>query len=117
MIERESFNNDLCTILEYHITRILATTDNQSLIGFWCDGVLMPSENQIVKKKVNDCKKIETTAWSGISGQDQFKLIIHFGKYSLRRYAKGRKLNDCLNESPCNLKVDTIKKQIELHLK
>lgn len=65
----------------------------------WCDDVLMPFvESQVTKKSANDSKKIETTAWIGIGSRNQvkFDLIIHFGKYSVRRYAKGKKMDDCI---------------------
>jgi hypothetical protein len=119
MNEFESFNEDFCVALEYYLTGMFNKITDESSRGFCCDGVLMPSDsNQISKKRINDSRKIETIAWTGVGGQNRFKLIIHFGKYSLRRYAKGKDLDDCLCESNSNnIKIDIVSKQIEIYLK
>ncbi len=87
----------------------------------WCDGVLMPYvESQWVKKIVNDSRKIETTTWIGIGlrNQVEFELIIHFGKYALRRYAKGKTLDYCIPslENVQSNFFDIKNLRIELHL-
>lgn len=84
------------------------------------DGVLMPFvERQLSKKHVNDTRRIETHAWALTSkGDVKFDLVIYFGKLSLRRYARGSRLNDCLPpfDSPDHISVDFEKEKIELHL-
>ena len=62
------------------------------------DGVLMPFvDSHLTGKSVNDTRKIETDAWAlSDKGDIKFELIIYFGKYSQRRYAKGNNLEDCL---------------------
>jgi hypothetical protein len=84
------------------------------------DGVLMPFvDSQLTKKSVNDTRKIETDAWAlSDKGDIKFKLVIYFGKYSLRRYAKGNCLEDCLPslESNDHILIDFDNDRIELQL-
>ncbi len=115
-MEEGSFNIDFCDKLEFHLTEMLLQVQDDHLRGFWCDGVLMPSDSELTKKRINDRRKVETTAFTGVSGQNRFKLTIHFGKYSLRRYAKGKSLNDCLPDAD-DIKIDLKKELIELYLK
>ena len=116
-IIKESFNEDFCTQLEYHLTK---TFEKSEIKGFWCDGVLMPSiESQLTKKSVNDTRQITTKAWLGYDGQGEYEMTIHFGQYSLRRYANGTSLTDCLpsEDSSDWVTLDIEKKTIELQLK
>lgn len=115
-MEEVSFNIDFCDRLEFHLTEMMLQFKDDSLRGFWCDGVLMPSDSDLTKKKINDRRKVETTAFTGVSGQNRFKLTIHFGKYSLRRYAKGGSLTDCLPDAH-DFRIDLKKELIELYLK
>ena len=113
----ESFDEDFCGYLEYHLCRTFANHHS----GFWCDGVshLPLYESQLTKKSVNDTRKIETQAWLGLTGQDEYKMIIRFGKYSLRRYARGTSLIDCIpsEETMDWIDIDIGDKIIEIWLK
>ncbi|MBT1708865.1 hypothetical protein KK062_11560 [Fulvivirgaceae bacterium PWU5] len=72
-------------------------SNKEAIHGFWCGGVDTPYfDYKLARKHVNDTRKIETRAWIGPSGQEEYALVIHFGKYALRRYAKGSSLNDCV---------------------
>jgi hypothetical protein len=117
---KESFNEDFCAQLEYHLTRTFNQSDDKDLKGFWCDGILMPTNDlQLTKKNINDKRKIVTKAWLGYDGQDEYEMTINFGQYSLRRYAKGTELSDCLpNEDTMDwVSLDMKSKTIELQLK
>jgi len=95
-------------------------SDDKNLRGFWCDGVLMPTNDlQLTKKNINDKRKIVTKAFLGYDGQDEYDMTINFGQYSLRRYAKGTDLSDCLpNEETMDwVSLDMKSKTIELQLK
>jgi hypothetical protein len=119
-IIKESFNTDFCVQLEYHLTRTFGNLEDKKLKGFWCDGVMMPLiESQLTKKSVNDTRKIITKAWLGYDGQSEFEMAINFGQYSLRRYAKGSDLTDCLpsEHSMDWITLDIEGKTIELQLK
>jgi hypothetical protein len=117
----ESFNEDFCCHLEYHLCRTFENSDNKELKSFWCDGVSQHPyiDSQITKKSVNDTRKIETKAWIGTDGQDEYETTIRFGKYSLRRYAKGKSLIDCIpsDETTDWLDINTINKTIEIRLR
>ena len=117
---KESFNEDFCAELEYHLTRTFNQSDDTNLKRFWCDGILMPTNDlQLTKKNINDKRKIVTKAWLGYDGQDEYEITINFGQYSLRRYAKGTDLSDCLpNEDTMDwVSLDMKSKTIELQLK
>jgi hypothetical protein len=118
-VSKESFDENFCAQLEYHLTRAFGESGDKKFKGLSCDGVLMPvTESQLTKKNVNDTRKIITKAWLGYDGQDEYHMTIRFGKYSLRRYAKGYDLLDCLpsKDSLDWVVVDMEKKTIELRL-
>lgn len=115
------FNKEFCTRLEYRICHELEKSTDPELKGFWCDGVLWKPlvENQLSQKHVNDKRKIVTKAWIGKTGQTEYKATIHFGKYSLRRYAKGNDLTECIpsDESTEWIEIDTEYKTLDIKLK
>lgn len=118
-ITKESFNEDFCVQLEFHLTWTFANSEDKTLRGFWCDGVSMPVESQLTKKNVNDTREIITKAWLGYDEPGEFKMTIKFGECSLRRYAKGANLADCLPSTDMLewISLDLNKKTIELQLK
>ena len=117
----ESFNKEFCDHLEYHLCWTFANSPNPVLRAFWCDGVLeLPSGHyQITKKSVNDTRRIDTTAWLGKSGQEVYDMTIRLGRYSLRRYAKGSNMIDCIPDEYTMdwISIDTENKVIEVCLK
>lgn len=117
---KESFNQDFCVQLEYHLTRTFGNSEDKNLKGFWCDGVMMPFiDSQLTKKSVNDKRMIITKAWLGYDGQGEFEMTIKFGQHSLRRYAKGSDLADCLPSEDTTdwITLDIERKTIEVKLK
>ena len=63
--------------------------------------------------------QLVTMAYIGQDGQDEFEMVIKFGKYALRRYAKGREMIDCIPESNSLnwITIDKENKYIEIQLK
>ena len=119
-LPKESFNEDFCLYLEYHLGTSFEKSGIHVIKHFWCDGVAMPFiDSQLTKKSVNDTRKIETMAWIGWNGQSEYQMTIHFGKYSLRRYARGTSLLDCIPSSDSMdwVDIDIEKHTIELWLK
>ena len=109
------FNEEFCRNLEYHLEATFAKSNRKELKGFWCDGVL---HKRIGKKQVNDKRTIDTIAWIGKDGQSEYEMRIHFGNKSLRRFAKGTSMIDCI---PSMDKMDWInidigKRKIEIEL-
>src|SRR5688572_10810614 len=93
----ESFNADFCDKLDEYLSKAMQVSSDPLARSRWMDGVLMPVESQLTRKHINDVRRIETHAWTVTNNGDiKFDLIIYFGKYSLRRYAKGSALDDCL---------------------
>ncbi|HWJ28915.1 MAG TPA: hypothetical protein VNS32_20390 [Flavisolibacter sp.] len=111
-------NRDFCEFLEYEITKALKANLDERLKGSWCDGVLLPhSENEYSKKHVNDKRQIVMTAFSGKSGQDQYELVLHFGRKAISRYARDLSIKEYLPDIDCNwLEVDPVNKQMLVQL-
>lgn len=119
-INEQSFNAEFRSHLEYHLGATFEKSKREDLKGFWCDGISSPlDEKQLTKKNVNDARKIVTTAWIGKDGQTEYEMTIHFGKYSLRRYAKGTPLIDCIpgNETMDWIDINIKNQTIEIKLK
>lgn len=110
-----SFNEEFCIMLEYHLGTTFFKSDRDELKGFWCDGVL---EKRISKKQVNDTRIIATIAWIGKNGQGEYDMRIYFGNKSLRRFAKGTSMIDCIPNSDSMdwIKMDIEKRIIEIEL-
>jgi hypothetical protein len=119
-MEMESFSTEFCEKLNSYLMEAMKHLDHSLAEACWMDGVLMPLvERQLNKKHVNDTRMIETHVWALTNkGDVKFELVIYFGKYSLRRYAKGLALDDCF--PPVNdtgaVNIDFEKKLIELQL-
>ena len=110
-IAGESFNENFCLQLEYHLARTFAKSEDKELNCFWCDGIQMPFiDSQVTKKSVNDTRKIVTKAWLGYDGQGEYEMTINFGPRSLGRYEKGADLTDCV---PSDESMDWITLDIE----
>ena len=94
----ESFNEEFCGKLEYHLCRTFKNSERDELKGFWCDGISWTPniDSQLSKKSVNYTRRINTKAWLGTNGQDEYEMTIVFGKHSLRQYAKGSSLLQCI---------------------
>jgi hypothetical protein len=114
------FNEEFCTRLEYRICHELEKSADPKLKGYWCDGVSwFPTENQLTKKHINDKRKIETKAWIGKDGQDEYRATINFGQKSLSKYARGLDLTETIPELESDsewIEIDIQNKTIEIKL-
>jgi hypothetical protein len=110
---------EFCEFLEFEITRALEASQDERLKGFWCDGVLLPSNEAYYSKKViNDQRQITTLAFAGKSGQDEYELTLRFGPKALSRYARDLSLQECVPDGDSNdwVRVDVDKKTMVVHL-
>lgn len=112
----ESFNQEFCEFLEFHLCDIFRNSDKKEIRRLWCDGIVL---NYFSKKIINDKREINTMTWIGENGQGEFNMKIKFGKYSLRRYSKGTNMIDCIPSSNSTEwgKIDIENKSIEVQLK
>lgn len=112
----ESFNQEFCEFLEYHLCDTFRNSEQKEIRRLWCDGIVW---NHSSKKFVNDKRAISTMAWVGKDGQDEFEMKIKFGKYSLRRYAKGTGIIDCIPDSNSMdwIEIDINEQWIEIQLR
>ena len=117
-------DKDFLIHLEFEISIALENASEKYKKPYWCDGILMPdSEDEYSQKKVNDTRKITLRA---VIPKEQYEdkeywwdLIIKFGKYSLRRYAKVKRIEDCIpnTDNADWIELDIENKIIEVQLK
>lgn len=122
----DSFNQEFCEYLEYHLCRAFDHSELEELRGFWCDGVSWaPYYNENVNRdylraeNILKTKKIVTTANTGASGQDYYELTLQLGTSALKRYELGLSLIDCLPEEDSIgwFDLDVVNKKMEIRLK
>jgi len=110
------FNDDFCTHLEYHLGRTFRNSNRPDLNDFWCDGVIC---EPITNEELNKAHRVETTAWIGKNGQDNYSMTIWFGEKALLKFNKGEDLIDTIpsDEFMNWIEIDTDKRTIEIKLK
>lgn len=118
MLMSESFDTDFCVYLEYHLGSVFRKSSDERIKYLWCDGVAIPLSNQLEKKFINDNRKLTIKAWIGADEQSEYEMTIKFGKYSLRRFAGGESLKECVptGNNFDWIIIDLEKKKIELWL-
>lgn len=117
---KQSFNQDFCYELEYHLTRTFQNSHDPEINKLWCDGVLMPSEDkQLQRENVYQTRKIETEAWIVTTTDEKYQIIIKLGKLSIKKCEEGLQLSDCLpdEDSLNSFSINKEKKSVELQLK
>lgn len=115
-----TFNQEFCTALEVRLGTVLVLCGKEELRGFWCDGISSSPDipSMADKKSVNDHRQLVTKAWIGKNGQDEYELTMVFGQYSLRRYARGTSMIDCIPaENTMDwVEIDVKNKKITVYL-
>ena len=113
------FNQDFCSLLEWSLP--FNQLSDKRFGGFWCDGVdPIPYDiKNLAINKLKQYRKIEIRAWTGVSGQEIYKMTIIFGEKSIECFEKELKLDDCIySENPDDwIKVNPNQKTIEIKLK
>jgi hypothetical protein len=120
-----SFNAELIESLERFLNNSFGHFQDKRINSLSCDGILPPwMEKQLRKKSVNDTKQITgiTVFLLGLekrSANTVYELTMKFGKYSLRRYAKGTSLIDCIPHPNAtdSITVDSENRKIVLTLR
>jgi len=114
----KSFNQDFCNELEYHLSRTLWNSADNEFEFFWCDGVQMPDENQLMIDHIITAKQIITKAWIGENGQGIYDMIIKFGEVALKVCYQGNSLSTCLPDDQSTewISIDPSNNIIELQL-
>lgn len=111
-----TFNKEFCDLLEIKISNLLFNSNIASWKGFWCDGIEVI---EVSKKAINNKRQLETRIWIGKDGQNEYRLILKFGKYALRRFVKGTKMIDCIPENNIEdwMRINESQKIVEIQLK
>jgi hypothetical protein len=116
----ESFNTEFCDALTIYLSNVIRKSDHELARSCWVDGIMPPLvESKLTKKSVNDSRRLEARMWLLTGDGDKlFTLVLYFGKYSLRRYAKDRTLVDCIPglEKDNSILVDFENETVELQL-
>ncbi len=108
-----------CEVLEYKLCEAFSVVDDQTLKGFWCDGVLLFEDNKYYSHEfVSKNKQVRMQAFVGKDGQTVYTLIVNFGKKAILRYATNLSIVECIpkTDSITWIKVNTLKKEIEIQL-
>lgn len=112
------FNEEFCTHLERKLD--FDNLDDDSVKGFWCDGVdHSPSDAKSLSKvNLEKNKVITTTAWIGKDGQDIYHMEISFGEMSIENYLQGKSLINCIPEGNFKdwIEIDLNSKTIRVKL-
>ncbi|MES2454926.1 MAG: hypothetical protein V4594_05285 [Bacteroidota bacterium] len=109
-----------CEFLEYEICKALKTFDHEEIKGFWCDGILMSQPAYSYSHKfVNDNREVNFTAFIGEDGQQEYELILKFGKKALSRFARNLDIECCIPNSEesewFSIDIGLNKVEIQLH--
>lgn len=113
-------DRDFCDFLEYRISEALRELQDESAIGFWCDGILLPvSEDSYAERSVNHDRQVLLKAFIGKDGQSAYELILKFGNKALSRYARNLDIKECIPDvEELNwFYIDVSKRRIEVQLK
>lgn len=123
-LENGSFNAEFLESLERYLDNSLVHFLDKRINSLSCDGILPPwMDKQLSRKSVNDTRQITgiTVFFLGLekSANTVYELTIKLGKYSLRRYAKGTSLIDCMPNPDQTewINIDAEDKKIVLKLK
>src|SRR5689334_7462237 len=112
-------DKDFCISLECQISTVFLHSKNDSIRGFWCDGILLPDdESEYAKKLVNDKRKVLLSAYLGKSEEEYYELEPNFGKKSLSKYARDLSIVECIPDAATDdwIEIDTRKKKITISL-
>jgi len=90
-------NQNFLNFLEFHLTKAFSYSPDSSVRSLWCDGTLLPNnENDYSKKTVIDKREIQVKAFIGKDGQGEYSLLMKFGRNSLSKYARDLDITDCI---------------------
>ena len=92
-------NEKFCGFLEYHLSKSFKYSNDESIRPFWCDGVMLPSnENDYSKQSIKNNRQVLLKAFIGKDGQDEFALLLKFGDHALSKYVRDLDIMDCIPE-------------------
>ena len=112
-------DQDFCNFLEFYLTEAFSYSPDSSVRSLWCDGILLPNnENDYSKKTINDKREIQVKAFIGKDGQGEYSLLMKFGRKSLSKYARDLDIRDCVPEVDENdwYRIDTETNKIIIQL-
>jgi hypothetical protein len=105
--------------LEYRICDALANSQDEEVIGLWCDGVLLSEpDDHYSQKFVNDNRQVKMQARIGKDGQSLYSLTLRFGTKALSRFARKLDIIECIPQTDLEnwFRIDTLMKEIEVQL-
>lgn len=89
-----------CEALEHRICDALENSKDETIRGFWCDGVLLSEpDNYYSPKFGNDNRQVKMKAYVGKDGQTVYSLILKFGTKALSRFARNLDLVECIPQN------------------
>ncbi|MDJ1473804.1 hypothetical protein QNI19_38380 [Cytophagaceae bacterium DM2B3-1] len=98
-----SFDENFCVYLEFHLTAAFELCEDEILRSFWCDGVAAKpwykeedNLNYVGYDAIQKNRKIVTDAWLGSSGQERYEMTIFLGEMALAKHKAGEDLIACV---------------------
>ena len=116
MEPKNSLTQEFCEYLEYHLCDTFRNASDKTIRSLWCDGIAW---HDVPAAVVNENKALETTAWIGQDGQDEYFLKINLGACALKNIAEGLGLIDCIPSADSMdwVSLDIQGRRIEIQLK
>jgi hypothetical protein len=113
-------NQDFCEYLEFEISGAMRNSDDIEKRRCWCDGVLLPIDDDLSFDVIKQTKKIVTHAWidEGQKGQFSYEMVIHFGDKAISQYSQPDGLKNCVPDIKNDrwISLDKEKRIIQVHL-
>ena len=112
-------NQDFFNFLEFHLTEAFSYSPDISVRRLWCDGILLPwNENDYSKKAINDKREVQVKAYIGNDGQGEYSMLLKFGRKALSKYARDLDITDCVPDADESdwYEIDTEKNKIIIQL-
>lgn len=120
------FDGKFCLQLEYVISGAMTKSVDIDWRRYWCDGVLLPdNEEDYLPEKILKKKEVMTKAWidegrikGGERGQFFYDMRINFGDGSLDKLRMGDGLEECIPETGADswIVLDRENRTIEIQL-
>ncbi len=113
------FDQYFCRNLEYSLD--FEQLDREDLKTYWCDKVDLPKDiKSLSKTRIEKERTIKTKAWIGNGIHGEYDMIIKLGDQFISAYKRGLNLLDSIpvrGEKDNWIKIDTVRRKIEIELK
>ncbi|MFC6998462.1 hypothetical protein [Rufibacter roseus] len=96
-------DENFCSALEYRLSRLFRKSDKKEIRSLWCDGIspaIEPGDNPIKSKR------IQTKAWIGKDGQEEYSMTILLGYEAIGQNLNGENMIEAIPEGEGDVWID-----------